>query len=136
MSILIIDDDMVVARAMSRALEALGYESRRASSVEDALHALAAERSSLLLVDFDLGDSCTGVDLAVWARTAHRIPVVMMTGHAVAWVRAELAHARMDDVEVLAKPFSLSALGTAVARYEVATDRDPWDAFAIGGRRG
>jgi DNA-binding response OmpR family regulator len=135
MSILIVDDDMVVSRALSRALESLGYESRRVCSFQEALHALATERPSLLLVDFDLSDSSTGVDLAVWARTAYRLPVVMMTGHAPDWVRADLAHAGMDEVQVLAKPFPLAELGAAVARHVPVPDSDPWDVFERGGRR-
>lgn len=135
MSILIVDDDMVVSRALSGALESMGFETRRACSVEDARHAMAAERPSLLLIDFDLGDSCTGVDLAVWARTAYRIPVLLMTGHAADWVRADLAHAGLAEVQVLAKPFALAELQGAVARHVAAPDSDPWDVFEVGGRR-
>jgi hypothetical protein len=88
-----------------------------------------------MLIDFDLGDSTTGVDLAVAARSMYGVPAVLVTGHAVAWVRAELAYADLADVEVLPKPFSLAALGAAVARREVQPDSDPWDVFEVGGKR-
>lgn len=131
MCILIVDDDMVVSRALSRALESMGYETRRACSVEEALRAMATERPSLALIDFDLGDSRTGVDLAVWARTAYRLPVLLMTGHAADWVRADLAHAGLVEVQVLAKPFALAELQGAVARHAVPPSGDSWDVMSL-----
>lgn len=134
MRVLIVDDDMVVSRALSRVLRSLGHETRCACSVDDALHALV-ERPDLLLVDYDLGDSCSGVDLATWAIAAYQVSVVLITGHAVDWVRAELIHAGLSDVEVLPKPFSIVSVGAAVARHAAPPEADPWDVFEVGGRR-
>jgi len=116
MNILIVDDDVVVGRTLSRALGTLGHDTRRARSLEDALHAMAMERPELIFSDYDLGEFCTGVDLAVWARAAYDVPVVLITGHSVEDVRTELVHEHLTDIEVLSKPFTEEALRTAVAR--------------------
>ena len=110
MKMLIVEDDVVLGRAIARMLMARGHRCRVASSVTSAVRALATRRPDFLLADYDLGAGCTGVDLAGWVRGSYDIPVIIMTGHEAGSARAQLDDAGMTDVRILAKPFSLDEL--------------------------
>jgi two-component system response regulator GlrR len=111
MNVMIVDDDVLLSRALSRALEASGHSCLTASSVEGALHVLATNRPALVLTDLDLGGAGDGVDLARWLRgSGVTVPIVMMTGSDVELARRELSRAGLDGIEVLPKPFALRRL--------------------------
>jgi DNA-binding response OmpR family regulator len=133
MSILIVDDDVMMGRAVLRALECLGYVGRAVSTIDDALRSLAADRPGILLTDFQLGDGGDGVDLATWARNAYGVPAVLMTAHEPGPVRAELDAAGLADVEILAKPFSFDELSAKLLVHE--TDDHPWIPLAVANAR-
>ena len=112
MTILIVDDDEMLARSLSRVLVRLGHICHLARSVDAALRTLAVVRPDLLLSDFDLGECCTGADLACWSLNAFHVPVVLMSAHNIERVRAELDAVGVTDVPVLTKPFSLDQFTT------------------------
>jgi len=137
MNVLIVDDDVLLARALARALGKVGHTCQIASSVDSAVALVATERPSLVLTDLDLGGAGDGVDLAAWLRHAGvRVPIVMMTGSDVELARIELARAGLDEVDVLAKPFPLRRLLTVLAEHGAAqaagpggpprADKDAW----------
>jgi DNA-binding response OmpR family regulator len=122
MTVLIVDDDELVGRSLSRILQRLGHTCRVERSVDAALRALAVERPGLVLTDFDLGECCTGADLACWSLNAFHVPVVVMTAHDLRRVRAELINVGLPDVPVLSKPF---ALGEVTSRLAAAVESGP-----------
>jgi DNA-binding response OmpR family regulator len=110
MKLLIVEDDVVLGRAIARMLMARGHRCRVASSVTSAVRSLATKRPDFLLTDYDLGAGCTGVDLAGWVRASFDIPVIVMTGHEAGAARAQLDDAGLADVRILPKPFSQDEL--------------------------
>lgn len=107
MTVLIVDDDEMLGRSLSRVLRRLGHTCRVERSVDAALRALAVDRPGLVLADFDLGECCTGADLACWSLNAFHVPVVLMTAHDLTRVRAELANVGLPELTVLSKPFAM-----------------------------
>jgi DNA-binding response OmpR family regulator len=123
MTILIVDDDVMLARSLKRLLEARGHRCLVAHAVDVALRALASGRPGFVLTDFDLGESCSGADLACWARNAFGVPAAIMTAHDPLRVRAELFELGLRDVEILSKPFALDELVLRLAPFD---DLGPW----------
>jgi two-component system response regulator (stage 0 sporulation protein F) len=106
--ILVVDDDPLVRATIVRALTELGYQTGEAVDGEAAIAALrTAELPSLVVLDYIM----PGMDGAETAREIAAIdpdlPVIFSTGHSA--LRA-LRAAAGDDVDVLAKPFTLDEL--------------------------
>jgi CheY-like chemotaxis protein len=82
--VLHVDDDEPMRRATSMLLRSEGYETREAASAEQALAQVESLRGRLdvLIVDYHLGDSLTGTEVAEeFARLlGHAVPTVILTG--------------------------------------------------------
>jgi two-component system response regulator GlrR len=126
MNVLIVDDDVLLARALARALSKLGHACRTATSVDSAVSLVALHRPGLVLTDLDLGGAGDGIDLACWLRHAEiSVPIVIMTGSDVELTRVELARAGLDEIDVLAKPFPLRRLLALLAERHLQGTRGP-----------
>ncbi len=92
--VLFVDDDLMLARALSRVLEQNDFAVVHVTSPSDALKWLRAERPNLIILDVDLQASLTGYDLARLLRQGGwtgsyalrgnefvDIPILMLTGH-------------------------------------------------------
>jgi DNA-binding NarL/FixJ family response regulator len=81
-TLLIVDDDVLLARDMQRALEHAGYRVLTpALGEEEALAILGDTKPDLCLVDIDLGAPRDGVDLAREIVERHRVPVMFVSAH-------------------------------------------------------
>ena len=82
--ILHVDDDEAMRRSTAMLLRSAGFETREASSGEQALAQADSLRGRLdvLIVDYDLGRSMTGTEVAEeFARLlGHAVPTVILTG--------------------------------------------------------
>jgi CheY-like chemotaxis protein len=82
--VLHVDDDQDIRRSTALLLRCAGFETREASSGEDALTQAEALRGRLdvLIVDYNLGLGMTGTEVAEeFARLlGHAVPTVMLTG--------------------------------------------------------
>jgi CheY-like chemotaxis protein len=82
--ILHVDDDEAIRRSTAMLLRSAGFETREASYGEQALAQADSLRGRLdvLIVDYDLGDSMTGTEVAeALARLlGHAVPTVILTG--------------------------------------------------------
>jgi CheY-like chemotaxis protein len=110
--ILLVEDDDHVAELVTQMLEALGYESRRASHAEAALEALGDPPSvDLVFSDMVMPGEKTGLDLARELAQRHpQLPVVLTTGFSdAAKVAAE------QGVRLLLKPYRIEALQAELA---------------------
>jgi DNA-binding response OmpR family regulator len=107
MTILIVDDDEILGRALARGLRALGHRCLVEHAIDEALRTLAINRPDLLVTDFDLAPACTGADLACWCRNAFGVEVVMMTGAEPLVARRALVDVGLGDVDVLSKPIAI-----------------------------
>jgi DNA-binding response OmpR family regulator len=111
--VLVVEDDPTLARAIVRNLSARGYVTRSATTVADAIAAIAEVRPALVLLDIDLPDG-SGWEVLRLVRSAGRtdIPVIVMS--------ALRPNPRLcEDLRptgVLEKPFPMEALLRQVAR--------------------
>jgi len=117
--VLIVDDDPLVLRAMTRLLRSLGYVPIGASSITEALERLAAEPLDIVLVDHHLGAD-DGFGLApkmrklASRRQSPKIPLVIgMTGS------GDLENVEEYELDgCLLKPFSADQLRKLLERAE------------------
>jgi CheY-like chemotaxis protein len=80
-SILIVEDEMILAMSTKMALEEAGYRVSGISSTrEKALSMIEQDRPDMALVDITLGGEVVGMDLAQAIREKIEIPIIYMTG--------------------------------------------------------
>jgi two-component system LytT family response regulator len=88
MKVLIVDDEPPARRGIKEALAEIGVkEVREASSVDQALKAIIAERPDVLLLDIEMRGGTQGFDL-LEKLPAQGIPVVFITAHQEHAIRA------------------------------------------------
>lgn len=107
-TVLIVDDEYVIAEILSFALEEEGVTTLIAGCGQKALDIIANERPDLVITDYMM-PGMTGVELAQAIRTRepHGVtPIILMSG-----AQASLGLARPDlFVAVFDKPFDLDLL--------------------------
>ena len=109
-SVLLVEDDDEVAALVTDMLEELGYEVTRTASAAAALGALSNGRAiDLVFSDIMMPGGMNGVELAREVRHRRRgLPILLTSGH------AEAASASAEGVRILAKPYRLEELATAL----------------------
>lgn len=81
-SILIVEDEMIIAAKISMYLTDLGYAvAGILPRAEDVLSHLEDSRPDIVLLDIQLKGSMTGIDLAHLLRNDHQLPVVFLTAN-------------------------------------------------------
>jgi FixJ family two-component response regulator len=114
----VIDDNLDILRALSRALSALRYDSELYVSAKEFLDAAATTEAICLIVDVQLGESC-GFDLAKQLRAAGSIfPIIFMSGHNTESVKRQAMES--GGVAFLSKPFSPEDLFQVLAKLPAA----------------
>lgn len=107
-TILIVDDEYLIADILSFALEDEGYLTVTAGSGHRALSILERERPQLIITDYMM-PGMNGIELAEAVRahkTLGHLPLILMSG-----AQAHLGIARPDlFVEVFDKPFDIQAV--------------------------
>lgn len=118
-SVLVVDDDAPLARALARELRANGYDSLPVSSYEDAMQRLSEQRYDVLLTDLRMGGK-DGLDLilAIAASFPMTRPILMS---AYATARDSERAKELGAVRVLCKPFETSEMLLAVERAVEST---------------
>jgi CheY-like chemotaxis protein len=113
-SVLVVDDDVPLGRALVRELRSSGYESTEASGYEEALQRMSERRYDVLLTDLRMGDK-DGLDLIL--AIAESFPAtrpILMSAYATA--RDSERAKELGAVRVLCKPFETSEMLQAVER--------------------
>jgi len=112
--ILVVDDDQSIQSIVEEALNDGGFEPAIASSGEDALTLLGANKYRVLVIDISLGkDRIRGWDVARRARAINpALPVVYITGATA----DEWAIQGVPNSILLTKPFAPAQLITAVSQ--------------------
>ncbi len=117
MDILIVEDELVIARAMASALESRGHSVR---IVESAEAALGMTRPEVLITDLQLG-GLSGLDLLIEYKRQGLVPrTVFVTGNPTLETCREAF--RLGASEFLSKPFRLEELIDAVEKREPCSD--------------
>lgn len=113
-SVLVVDDDAPLGRALARELRQNGYDSVPVSGYDEALERLAEQSYDVLLTDLRMGDK-DGLDLilAIAASFPATRPILMS---AYATARDSERAKELGAVRVLCKPFETSEMLQAVER--------------------
>jgi len=113
-SILLVDDDALVLRALARVLIAAGWRVTTASRARDALARLADAAFDIVLSDVSMPEM-DGIELLRRIRAAsHEVPVVLMSGDP--GIETTLQRLRLDAADWLAKPIEGAELRRCVER--------------------
>jgi len=108
--VLVVDDDDHVRRMMVETLQTLGYEVLEAADGRAGVTAAITFAPELMIVDFAM-PGMTGAEVVRQVKSqAPALPVIFATGYA----DTAAIEAAAGDAPVLAKPFTVSALQTAV----------------------
>lgn len=115
-TVLVVDDDRVLLDALALELGRMGYAAQTAGSVDEALAALAARPTDVLVTDLRMRGR-DGIDLLRACREQHpRTRMVLMSAYATA--RDYKVARSVGAVEVLVKPFAPEEFADAVRRAE------------------
>jgi CheY-like chemotaxis protein len=116
-TVLIIDDEYLIADILSYALEDEGYLTVTAGSGQRALDILERERPELIITDYMM-PGMNGIELAEAVRQRadmQKTPIILMSG-----AQAQLGRDRPDlFAQVFEKPFDIDEVVKAVARHVV-----------------
>jgi signal transduction histidine kinase len=110
-TILLVDDDTLIASSTAALLEDLGHHVVEANSGAEALKLIdGGLRPDLVITDHAM-PGMTGADLAAQLRLkAPEMPILLATGY------AEVTGQQGDDLPRLAKPYTQAQLSTEIAR--------------------
>ncbi len=121
--LLVVDDQPNTLKIIRKMLAPLA-EVRCVESFEEAERCLRETSFDLLLLDIDLGDERSGLDLRQLARTSpanERTPAVAFTASVLIDDGQRYLEAGFDDV--LGKPFSLDELRAILRRFGIGDER-------------
>ncbi len=109
--VLLIEDHVDTARALTRLLQNRGYEVRAEQSVKTGLNATHEEKFDIFLCDLGLPDG-TGLDFVTQAKLKNDIPAIALTGFGMQQ-DVERAHQAGFDAH-LTKPVNLQKLESTI----------------------
>jgi PAS domain S-box-containing protein len=111
--ILIVEDEVIVARNIEKRLISSGYKvAGIASSAEEAIELAASLKPDLVLMDIKLKGKMDGIDAAKAIRNSYRLPIIYLTSYAdeETFQRAKIT----EPFGYLIKPFELKELNRSV----------------------
>jgi PAS domain S-box-containing protein len=111
LTVLVVDDDALIAMSTADMLEDLGHEAIEANSGSKALEILQNGRSvDLLITDYSM-PKMNGAQLAQAVREARPdLPILLVTGY------ADLPPGAGHDIPRISKPYQQGQLASAIAR--------------------
>jgi DNA-binding response OmpR family regulator len=121
MQIAVLDDSVDVGEMMKEGLELAGHTvslyfspSKFLATIRDATTGLTS--LDLLIVDLDLAEGISGVEVIIQVRTNYpHLPVIFISAGS-SW-EIEAVSRVVPGIEVLRKPFKLSTLLTLVKKH-------------------
>lgn len=114
--ILIVDDELDIARLVAESLEDEGYTARCACDAISTFEAVSLRRPSLVILDIWLGDSrFDGIKILEELKADHRdLPVIMMSGHGT--IETAVSAIKKGAYDFIEKPFKMDRLLLVVQR--------------------
>ncbi|WP_035695148.1 LytR/AlgR family response regulator transcription factor [Flavobacterium soli] len=112
-SILLVEDELIIAEDMTNILEKIGYTIIGvAIDFDEAIEILESEKPDLILLDINLSGKRDGIELAEEINKRFSIPFIFTTSYTDA---ATLERAKkVNPVNYLVKPFKKEQLYTAI----------------------
>ena len=124
--ILVVEDDLAVARLISTTLETRNYQYHRVQNGAGALLEAASARPDVILLDLGLPDM-DGIDVIRKIRGWSNVPILVVSARSDDTDKVSALDAGADDY--LTKPFSVEEL---LARLRVALRRVRYDTSRAG----
>ncbi len=124
-TVLVIDDEPQIRRAVRRALAALPADTLEAATGAEGLALAAAQRPDIVILDLGLPDA-TGIAVCRELRRWSRVPLLVLSARHAESEKVALLNAGADDY--ITKPFGMEEL-TARVRAQlrrVENERIPW----------
>jgi CheY-like chemotaxis protein len=110
-TILLVDDDLLIAASTQALLEDLGHRVVEAHSASEALELVESGLTPDLVITDHAMPGMTGSELAVTLRARHpSLPILLATGY------QELKEGQPLDLPRLSKPYNQARLSTEIAR--------------------
>jgi len=110
-TILLVDDDLLIAASTQALLEDLGHRVVEAHSAKEALDLVESGLAPDLVITDHAMPGMTGTELAVTLRARHpSLPILLATGY------QELKEGQPLDLPRLSKPYNQARLSTEIAR--------------------
>ncbi len=113
-SILVVDDEKEIVRALQRSLAAHGYTVLTASNGQEALKAIRRRHLDLLLLDLMLPDM-SGLEVCRQVRAESNLPIIILSVKDAEYNKVEALDLGADDY--VPKPFGMDEV---LARIRVA----------------
>ena len=136
-SVLIVEDEQIVALDLQQTLQGLGYEALAiAATAEEAILRASERRPDLVLIDIRIKGKRDGIETAAVLRDRFSIPIVFLTAHADPGTveRAKL----VEPSGYLVKPVSVAELRSvielALHKHEIEArlrERERWFATTL-----
>lgn len=130
--VLLIDDDLAIREALTRALDDAGFRVHTAATAMDALRWISANQPDAVILDLGLPD-LDGAAVLRMVRGITSVPVIVATARGSEHTMVNLLNAGADDYVV--KPFSSAQI---VARIQAVLRRsapDPGPTLEVGDLR-
>jgi two-component system KDP operon response regulator KdpE len=115
--VLVVDDEPQILRALQINLHARGYDVVTADTGAAALHAAAADKPDLVVLDLGLPD-VDGIEVIRRLRSWTSVPIVILSGRMDSGQKVEALDAGADDY--VTKPFNVDEI---LARIRAVTRR-------------
>lgn len=111
--VLVVEDEMIIADNICKALTALGYEALEpVINYTDAIIAIEQEAPDIAILDIQLSGEKTGIDIATEIRKKYDFPFIFLTSNADT---ATVSQAKKTlPPAYLVKPFTKDELYTAI----------------------
>ncbi len=109
----IVEDEMIIAEALSEILKSIGYDiPEPASNYDEALVLIEQEKPDLILLDINLNSRLSGIDLAQTISQRYPIPYIFLTANTD---KATLEQAKkVRPMAYLAKPITRDQLYSSI----------------------
>ena len=131
--LLLVEDDIQIARPLSHELSRRGYDLEVAHTAEQALAALRVRPPCLVLLDLGLPDRDGVVVLTELRSNGSALPVIVLTARDDSGDRVDQLQAGADDYVV--KPFDVAELDARIAAVLRRTGKGGAQGIAVGSLR-
>lgn len=125
-NVLVVEDEVIIADNICDILDELGYNSLEpCSNYDEAVETLQDENVDIAILDIELGESKSGIELAAHINEQHNIPFIFLTANhdAITFNSAK----QVEPYAYLAKPFNkrelFSAIEIALHNFSKANER-------------
>jgi DNA-binding LytR/AlgR family response regulator len=112
-SILIVEDEILIAQDLKEILEEVGYKNVfRAKNYKQAIEIIENQNIDLVLLDINLNDEMTGIDLAKYINKHKQMPIIYITSYSDSSTIANVKQTM--PAAFLLKPYSKALLLAAI----------------------